>query len=37
MARLDAEAAQSLARQRSIEADDDGDFDGFLERYFAQR
>jgi glutamate--cysteine ligase len=36
-ARLDAEAAQSLARQRSIEADDDGDFDGFLERYFAQR
>ena len=37
VARLDAEAAQSLARQRAIEADDDGDFDGFLERYFAQR
>jgi len=36
-AMLDAEAAQSIARQAAIEAEPQEDFDEFLARYFAQQ
>jgi glutamate--cysteine ligase len=35
-AQLDAEAAQSIARQAALEAEEQEDFDTFLARYFAQ-
>lgn len=35
LAELDAQARESLQRQADIEANDDGDLDGFLARYFA--